>query len=182
MQKEYAQIHRDIIDRCRDGDRQAQHQLYRLYAAPMLTVSMRILHNRQEAEDILQEAFLDMFIKLDSFRGESSFGAWFKRIVVNKSINSFKKKRLVTTDLDHQPEVVETDEAGEEPFPYNVKQVQSALDKLPEGYRLVFTLYLLEGYTHQEIAAELGITESTSKSQFNRSKKKIRSLLQEMYP
>lgn len=144
----------------------------------MFTVSMRILQNRQEAEDVLQEAFIDVFAKLHTFRGESSFGAWFKRIVVNKSINAVKKKRLLTTDYDEvRDEDTVEESSDEQAFPYSVKQVQSAVELLPEGYRLVFTLFLMEGYSHKEIADELGITESTSKSQYNRAKKKLREVL-----
>lgn len=148
----------------------------------MLTVSVRILRNQQEAEDILQEAFVDVFTKLNSFRGESSFGAWFKRIVVNKSINALKKRKLPTTDWDDikdedDPTFEDTEE--QTAFPYSVAQVQGAIELLPEGYRVVFSLFLLEGFSHKEIASELGITESTSKSQYNRAKKKIRQLLTE---
>ena len=179
MKADYANIHRDIIDRCKIGDKQAQQQLYQLYARPMFTVSVRILQNRQEAEDILQEAFVDMFTKLHTFRAESSFGAWFKRIVVNKSINAVKKKKILTSDIDEMnvEDADNTHEEDDAAFPYSVQQVQKAIALLPEGYRLVFTLYMLEGCSHQEIADELGITASTSKSQFNRSKKKIRELL-----
>jgi RNA polymerase sigma factor (sigma-70 family) len=182
LKADYANIHRDIIERCKLGDGQAQHQLYQLYAKPMFTVTMRIMRNQMEAEDVLQECFADAFTKLDTWRGESSFGAWFKRIVVNKSLNSIKKKRLPTTDFDeiNEDRIEEVEESDElDRFPYNVAQVQEATEQLPEGYRIVFTLFLLEGYSHKEIADELDITESTSKSQFNRAKKKLRGILSE---
>ncbi len=143
---------------------------------------MRILNNQQEAEDVLQDAFVDVFTRLQEFRGDATFGAWLKRIVVNKSINAWKKKKLSVAPLEgqvmEQPEVL--DEVQE--FPFTIQQVQEALEELPEGYRLVFNLYLFEGYGHKEIANELGISESTSKSQYNRSKKKIRTILNTKYP
>jgi RNA polymerase sigma factor (sigma-70 family) len=144
----------------------------------MFNVSMRIMQNREEAEDILQDAFVDVFTKLESFRGDSTFGAWFKRIVINKSLNAIKKKKVLTTELENVAEATEDEEVQEESqFNYTVDQVRSAVELLPEGYRIVFTLFMFEGYSHKQIAAELDVTESTSKSQYNRAKKKIRHLL-----
>ena len=177
MEAVLEQLHDEIVQRCRDGDSKAQYQLYQLYAKPMLNVSMRIVNNTYDAEDILQEAFVDMYRKLHTFRGESTFGAWFKRIVVNKSINAIKKKRLITTDLENETDEVKEETSEEVSFPYSVQQVQDAIEQLPAGYRAVFSLFLFEGWSHKEIARELNISESTSKSQYNRAKKKIREIL-----
>ncbi|QSE99376.1 RNA polymerase sigma factor [Fulvivirga lutea] len=143
----------------------------------MYNACFRIVRNSGDAEDVLQDAFVSAFKNLKSFKGDSSFGAWLKRIVINKSLNFLKKRSIDVTPMDELPEVKEE---NEETFygDLSVERIKDAVEKLPEGYRLVFSLYLLEGYDHGEIGEILGISESTSKSQFNRSKKKIRELLQ----
>jgi len=167
-------IHGRIVERCKANDRFAQKQIYDLYSAPMFNVSYRILNSREEAEDVLQDAFLDMFRKLESFRGESTFGAWFKRIVVNKSINALKKQKHYTQPAENIPEE-EPDTAPNEN--YTVEHIKLAMAELKPGYRAVFTLYLFEDYTHQEISDELGISVGTSKSQLSRAKEKVRQLV-----
>ncbi len=145
----------------------------------MFNVCLRIVQNREEAEDVLQECFIDIFNKLNTWRGEASFGSWVKRIVVNRSINHIKKKKMVWVDDSDLANLSEEEKENEqEELPYTVEQVKSALKQLSEGYRLVFTLYLFEDYSHKEIAEQLNITESTSKSQLNRAKKKMKELLQ----
>ena len=135
-------------------------------------------NQQEEAEDMLQESFSYAFSRLSSFRFESSFGAWLKRIVVNTCINQLKKRKidLVYTEQQNDPipdnEFVDYDE-----IKFKVDGVLKAMDKLPTGYKIVFSLYLLEGYDHKEIAEILGVTESTSKSQFLRAKQKIKEIL-----
>lgn len=145
----------------------------------MFNVALRIIQKREEAEDILQECFIDMFNKLDSWRGESSFGSWFKRIVVNRSINSVKKKKLILVDETKASRVVEDEleSENENEIPFTVEQVKKALTELSDGYRIVFSLYIFEDYSHKQIAEEMNITESTSKSQLNRAKKKLMEIL-----
>ncbi len=145
----------------------------------MFNTAFRITGNEDEAEDVLQESFVAAFRSLDFYRGDAPFGAWLKRIVVNKSITWLKKRkwdRLPEDDRWDVPEELTTDET--ENFPASVEQVRKAIDALPDGYRTVLSLYLLEGYDHAEIGEILGISESTSKSQFNRSKKKLKEILQ----
>jgi len=127
---------------------------------------------------MLQESFSYAFRKLGSFRFESSFGAWLKRIVVNTCINHLKKKRvdLVYTEQQNDP-LPDDDFVDYEEIRFKVDSVMKAMEKLPEGYRVVFSLYLLEGYDHKEIAQILGVSESTSKSQFLRAKQKIKEML-----
>lgn len=138
----------------------------------------RIVNNTGDAEDVLQEAFVSAFRNLDHFRGDSSFGAWLKRIVINKAITLLKKRKWEHLPDDDQWDVPETEVTqAEETFPFSVQQVRQAIERLPDGYRTVLSLYLLEGYDHGEIAQVMGITESTSKSQFNRSKKKLLEIL-----
>lgn len=136
-----------------------------------------MVKNDMDAEDLLQNSFVDIFTKLDSFRFQSSVGAWIKRIVVNNCINFLKKRRLEIQELNDQitehPESVKEDYAPK----YSIDSINHALFQLPDGYRVVFTLYLMEGYDHKEIAEILGISEATSKSQYSRAKKKLREII-----
>ncbi len=132
----------------------------------------------EEAEDLLQEAFAEAFDKLESFRFESSFGAWLKRIVVNRCINHIKKKKTDLLYTDNLPENNRSDDNENlDEINLEVKKIRKAMELLPEGYRIVFSLYLIEGYDHSEIAEILEITESTSKSQFSRAKVKIKEII-----
>ena len=178
MTTNYGDIHRDVIQSCMKGDVRAQYQLYNLYSRAMYNICFRMTGCREEAEDMLQESFSYAFSKLGSFRFESAFGAWLKRIVVNTCINHLKKKRvdLVYTEQQNDPPP-EDDFVDYEEISLQVEKVRKAMEKLPEGYRIVFSLYLLEGYDHKEISEILGITESTSKSQFLRAKQKMKEIL-----
>lgn len=169
-------LHEDLIAKCLNGNREAQYDLYKLYARAMYNVSFRIVGDEMEAEDALQEAFISAFNHLQSYRGDASFGAWLKRIVINKSINALQKKRHASL-----PEDDSWDYAEEDPLELDdltVEKVKRAIQSLPDGYRTVLSLYLLEGYDHQEIAEIMGISTSTSKSQLNRAKAKLRNLLE----
>lgn len=172
-------IHEELINRCRQGDRFAFQKIYQLYSRSMFNVGYRIVNDKEEAEDVLQEAFVSAFRNLHHYRGDATFGAWLKRIVVNKAINQVSRRKMEKMPEDDRWDVKE-EEAEEEfdHFPFTAEQVRKAIEALPEGYRIVLSLYLLEGYDHGEIAGILGISESTSKSQFNRSKKKLRELLE----
>jgi len=167
-----------VIESCKRGDVRAQYQLYSLYNRAMFNICYRMTNQQEEAEDLLQESFTYAFSKLGSFRFESSFGAWLKRIVVNTCINHLKKKRvdLVYTE-QHDDPPPDNDVIDYEDIRFKVDSVMKAVEKLPEGYRIVFSLYLLEGYDHSEIAGILGVSESTSKSQFLRAKMKIKEML-----
>jgi RNA polymerase sigma factor (sigma-70 family) len=169
-------VHGEIIEKCRRGDREAHYQLYKLYSRSMYNVGFRIVNNVPEAQDVLQEAFISAFRNLDHYRGDASFGSWLKRIVVNKAINVLKSRKTQPFPDDEDFDLA--DENVEVEFPFSVEQVRKAMERLPDGYRSVISLYLLEGYDHSEIAEILGISESTSKSQFNRSKKKLREILE----
>jgi RNA polymerase sigma factor (sigma-70 family) len=173
-----AHIHKNIIEACKKGDESARYQLYQLYAKAMYNVSYRMMNNREEAEDMLQEAFTQAFMKLDSFRYDSSFGSWIKRIVVNTCINAMNKRKV---ELTYCEEISSNDISEEEEAEprYTVQLVNRAMEQLPEGSRMVFSLYLMEGYDHGEIAGILGISESTSKSQYMRAKRRVAELLRE---
>lgn len=174
----YANQHREIVEACQSGNRTAQNQLYKLYAKAMYNICYRMLNDEMEAEDILQNSFIDVFTKINSFKFQSAIGAWIKRIVINNCINQIKKRKvsfeLLDDRIDYAEEEVQERRYGE----LSTGKVKSAMEKLSDGYRTVFSLYLLEGYDHAEIASILGITEATSKSQFSRAKVKMRMLLE----
>jgi RNA polymerase sigma factor (sigma-70 family) len=174
----YQDIHRDIVELSKAGNRKAQYQLYKLYSKAMFNICYRMLNSIEEAEDMLQEAFAEAFNKLESFRFESTFGAWLKRIVVNRCINHLKKRRAELIYTETLPENYrEEEEPDHEQTQLEVRKVHKAMELLPDGYRVIFSLYLIEGFDHAEIAEIMGITESTSKSQFSRAKVKIKEII-----
>lgn len=177
MSGQHSDIHQHLIDRCRMGDQEAHFRLYKLYSRAMYNVGYRITGNEEDAEDVLQEAFVSAFKNLQSYRGDATFGAWLKRIVVNKSINVLNKRNENLIAREEAFDVpVEEDESHYMPE-LSVERVKKCIEMLPDGYRTVLSLYLLEGYDHEEIAGIMGITESTSKSQLNRAKGKLKELL-----
>lgn len=177
----YQDIHKEVIELCKNGNSKAQYQLYQLYSKAMFNICMRMMNYREEAEDMLQESFTEAFIRLETFRYESSFGAWLKRIVINKCINALRKKKvpLEYADEIHTETESKNDEEEIENEYLQVQKVHKAIGLLPDGYRVILTLYLLEGYDHTEIALILNISESTSKSQYLRAKRKLKELLKQ---
>lgn len=145
----------------------------------MFNVCVRMVKSKEDAEDILQESFVDAFKNLNSFRYESTFGSWLKRIVINKSINHLKLKRVPLVAMDDyenwDPEREEEDLVNEEHL--DVGAIKAAIKQLPEGYQTIINLYLIEGYDHVEIGEILSISTSTSKSQYHRAKKKLIALM-----
>ena len=142
----------------------------------MYNTAWRIVKDDMEAEDVLQESFISAFQHLATFQGTSTFGAWLKRIVVNKSLSVLQKRRLPTEQLEDEMEEV-PEEVDIQVDQGDLKEVMRAIEELPDGYRVILSLYLLEGYDHIEISEILGISVGTSKSQYNRAKKKLRELL-----
>lgn len=149
----------------------------------MLNVCLRVLNHNAEAEDVLQEAFLDAFTHLHSFRGQSTFGAWLKQIVVNKAINQLRQRRLQLVNIEDQHfdsdelDLADSKPLDEESLELDVERVKRGLNQLPEGYRVVLSLYLFEGYDHEEIGEILNISESTSRTQYMRGKKKLLEIM-----
>lgn len=173
----YIDKHADLVDECRNGNRKAQFELYKLYANAMYNVAIRIVNDDAEAEDVLQEAFLDAFNRIKDFRQETTFGLWLKQIVINRSINYLRKRKLELVSLD-EVEVADEIETDFAETTLKVEAIKAAMNELPDGYRVVLTLYLFEGYDHEEIAHILKITENTSRSQYLRAKRKLNSLLE----
>lgn len=172
--------HYQLVLECKQGSKKACYELYKLYSKAMLNVAFRIVGNIAEAEDVLQEAFVDAFSKLKDFRQDTTFGLWLKQIVVNRSINLLRKRRLELVDLEEgQLENIAEDEIeDEEEIQFQAAIIKEAMKELPEGYRLVISLYLLEGYDHEEIGQILNISENTSRTQFLRAKRKLLEILQ----
>lgn len=171
------EIHRELIQRCIAHDRAAQTELYGLYSKAMYNTAYRLVNDGELAADVLQDAFLKAFTKMDQYRFEAAFGGWLKRIVVNTALNALKKKKPdLLGELDGELELHEEHEE-EFTWPATVEQARAAVQELPDGYRTVFTLYLIEGYDHKEIAQVLGISVSTSLTQYQRAKNKLRNLL-----
>jgi RNA polymerase sigma factor (sigma-70 family) len=175
----YKNKHIKIIDRCKAGDQKAYYEIYELYSKAMFNICFRIIGNQEVAEDVLQEAFVNAFQNIQSYQGRASFGAWLKKIVVNKAISYLRKQQLKLVELEDNLEPVLEDDTEDIGLAMKVETIREAIQKLPNGFRVVFSLYLLEGYDHKEISEILGITESTSKSQYNRAKKKLREILKE---
>jgi len=175
----YIDKHYNLVVECKQGSKKACYELYRLYSKAMLNVAFRIVGNIGEAEDVLQEAFLDAFNKLKDFRQETTFGLWLKQIVVNRSINLLRKRKLELIGLegDHLENIPEEESEDEEEVQYQVAMVKEAMKQLPDGYRVVLSLYLLEGYDHEEISQILNISENTSRTQFLRAKRKLMEIL-----
>ncbi len=173
-----ADIHRQLVMRCREGDRQAQFDLYKLYYKAMYNTALRIVKAEQDAEDVMQESFLSAFEKIGEFKGEVSFGAWLKKIVINRSLDLLRKKRVVFEDLEKAETAYESlQEDHEEDTAWDVKKIREAIKELPDGYRTILSLYLLEGYDHEEIAGILGISPVTSRTQYSRAKKRLKEQL-----
>ncbi len=177
METQYKNIHQELIDLCKEGSQKAQFQLYKLYYKAMFSVSMRIVNDEAEAEDIMQEAFLKAFRKMDTYQGEVSFGAWLKKIVVNRSLDHLKKKRVKFDEVNDR--ILQLPDREEECMEVDVEKIKKAIQQLPDGYRTVLSLYLIEGYDHDEISQILGISNSASRTQFSRAKSKLRELLKE---
>jgi len=177
-----ADIHRQLIEQCREGDRQAQFRIYRLYAKAMYNTALRIVKIPEDAEEVMQEAFLSAFEKISGYRGEVRFGAWLKKIVVNRSLDHLRKNKVIFEELDKAEKASPAgdDAGGEENASLpDAERIKEAVKELPDGYRTILSLYLFEGYDHDEIADILGITAVTSRTQYSRARKKLRKLLLE---
>lgn len=173
---------KELIDQCLQGVPKAQEALYRHFAPRMYGVCIRYARNTLEADDILQEGFIKVFHYLKDYRHQGSLEGWIRRIVVNTAINYYRSKI-------HEWEEVSIDKAGNTPSVQaseidnlGREELLALIRQLPEGYRLVFNLYVIEGYSHQEIGQLLGITESTSKSQLSRARASLQEKITQRKP
>jgi RNA polymerase sigma-70 factor (ECF subfamily) len=169
---------KELIARCQQQDRVAQKWLYDRYAAKMFSVCRRYIPRREDAEDVLIEAFFKIFENIHAFRGLGSFEGWMRRIVVNEALMFLRKNKLLTVE----PDVADLNTL-EMSVPIGVEQqlavqdILKLLEKLPTGYRTIFNLYVIEGFKHQEIADMLHISINTSKSQLILAKEKLRKMM-----
>ena len=175
MGNKYINIHQDLLDRCTEDDKSAQFEIYRLYYKSMYNSSLRIIGVPEEAEDIMQESFLTAFRKLKSYSCEVSFGAWLKKIVINRSLDALRKKKVIYEEL--HAELPVSSEAEPEEESITVEEIKSAINLLSDGYRTILSLILLEGYDHEEVSEILGIKNVTSRTQFSRARQRLREIL-----
>ncbi|MDN4166470.1 RNA polymerase sigma factor [Cytophagales bacterium LB-30] len=159
----------ELIQACLKGDRKAQKDLYTRYASKMMGVCVRYIKNRDDAEDVLISAFMKIFEKLHTFQMEGSFEGWIRRIMVNDCLMWIRKNKYMYVEVD-------ADQAPADPNltvlenHLHEEELLAMIQQLPEGYRTVFNLYVIEGYSHKEIADLLSINENTSKSQLSRAR------------
>jgi RNA polymerase sigma-70 factor (ECF subfamily) len=165
---------KDLIKRCQDNDPKAQGLLYQQLAPKMFGICLRYTRNHMEAEDVLQEGFIKVFRYLKDYRNDGSLEGWIRRTIVNTAINFYKKRAKYQNDisLDHSEPINQEEESAIDKL--SVKELLEYIQELPDGYRMVFNLNVIEGYTHKEIGEMLNISENTSKSQLSRA----RSVLQ----
>jgi RNA polymerase sigma-70 factor (ECF subfamily) len=157
----------ELISGCLSGKRQAQRQLYDTYSRKFMALCLRYLKDREQAEDVMIQSFMKIFEKLTQFEAKGSFEGWMKRIVVTQALMALRSSPQLTVSLD---EAGDSFDGPEEMTHLEAEELMELVRNLPLGYRTVFNLYAIEGYSHQEIGALLGISESTSKSQLNRAR------------
>jgi len=166
-----------LVEQCLNGQQQAQQDLYQRYVQAMYNVVVRMVNHSADAEDIIQEVFVKVFRNLHTFQGESTLGAWIKRITVNTTLNFIRKEKrnneVVLAEGIDIPEIIEELDTAK----YSMAQIHHAIKQLPERCRVVLSLYLIEGYQHQEIAEILGVTVSTSKTQYRRGRQLLQEIL-----
>ncbi len=171
----------ELIEKCLANDPFAQELLYRRYASKMYGICLRYVRQKEDASDILQDAFVRVFTNLKHYRGEGSFEGWIRRIMVNTAINHYKANIRYSRDLsldDARPAGHIDNEALSR---ISTEELLKVIQQLPDGFRMVFNLFVIEGYDHKEIAGMLGITESTSKSQLHRAKAALQKKLMKAY-
>lgn len=174
-------IESDLIERCRRGETKAQFMLYKQYSKAMYNIAIRFTNNRMDAEDILQESFIVAFEKLPELLNSASFPLWLKRIVINRCVDQVRKNKPVFESIDGNPPG-SYDIEDEPDFTIDPAIVHSSVKNLPAGGRTILVLHALEGYRHREIAEMMGISESTSKSQYKRALELLnRDLKQKIY-
>jgi len=168
LKEETININRRLIENCLNGDIKAQYQLYKQYSKAMYNIAIRFLNNKMDAEDILQESFIKAFNSLGELKNKELFGSWLKRIVINNCISLQRKRKTVFEEIDEEKygELAGADELKLEVDP---AKVHSAIKELPPKARTVLVMRALEAYSHKEIAETLGISVSTSKTQYHRS-------------
>jgi RNA polymerase sigma-70 factor (ECF subfamily) len=179
--QKYKNIHQELIDDCRNGSTKAQFEVYKLYYKAMYNTCLRMVNDSMEAEDIMQEAFLSAFKNIHTYKEEVSFGAWLKKIVVNRSLDALKKRKFDIEPINDKRTALieENDDFDMDDTLQSVSEVKQAIAELPENYRILITLYLLEGYDHEEISEITGMTNANVRTTYSRARKKLQEMLTE---
>ena len=172
-------LHLNLIAKCKQNDQRAQMQLYDQYCCAMYATAYNFIKQKDVAEDMMQEAFLKAFQKIENFNGEVAFGAWLKKIVINQCLDWLKKRKLRIVTLDHEHVHIAEEDDWIVEDSITVEQIKSGIEQLADKYKIVLKLFLFEGYDHQEIAQILNITEVSSRSQVFRAKNKLKELLKQ---
>jgi RNA polymerase sigma-70 factor (ECF subfamily) len=168
----------ELIKGCLKRDRNAQQQLYDLYSSKMYALCYRYVRHAMEAEDVLVMAFTKIFDRIEQFKGEGSFEGWIRRVMVNEALTHLRRSRAmyVETDLEQADRKPDYDRLSDH---LEAEDLQKMIQELPPGYRLVFNMYAIDGYSHKEIGEQLGISENTSKSQLSRARTYLQKILLE---
>ena len=169
-------IHKTLVEKAKENNRLAQSQLYELYYKAIFNSSLRIVNDYYVAEDLMQDTFIDAFKNITTLEESLTFGAWLKRIVINKSINHIKKQKLIADKLEDYT-VEENENVDEQNWQFALEEIKRGLNQLSTNYRTVFSLYLIEGYDHDEIAQILSIKARTSRSQLSRAKEQLKKII-----
>lgn len=171
-------LQKDLIARCRGNDKRAQLALYQQYAKGMYNVCMNFIHNNYQAEELMQESFILAFKNIDQYKGEVTFGAWLKKIVINKCLDHLKKRKIEFDSIDDYPNLIDSTESDNDFINQKtVDEICKAIALMPDGYKTILTLFLFEGYDHEEISQILQISASTSRSQYSRARVALINIL-----
>lgn len=173
---------KELIERCLDNDQGAQRLLYSRFASKMLGVCMRYAKNRAEAEDFLQEGYIKVFAQIHTYTFSGSLEGWIRRIIVNTAINFYRASAKNVYSLDEEGVCYKNIPPDFMPDNLSAKELLKYIQELPEGYRMVFNLYAIEGYSHKEIAEMTGISEGTSKSQLSRARLALQNKIKSSNP
>lgn len=170
-----------LIKGCRKGDRLAQKELYETYSRKMMGVCLRYVNDRETARDLLQDGFVKVFTSMESYSGAGSFEGWMRKIFVNCALEYLRKSDVLreSTDLDNTAELIQPDSSAISNM--SAAELMKLVQELPTGFRTVFNLFAIEGYSHKEISEILNITESTSRSQFTRAKQMLQKRINALY-
>lgn len=169
----YKDLHHDLIKKCKKQDQRSQMQIYKLYYKAMFNTCLRIVGNKSDAEDIMQDSFLSAFQKIEQYNEKGSFGGWLKRIVVNNSID-FTKRNKIFTEFDDQIELEEESSTEQAEINIRLKDIKEALNRIKNQYRIIISLFLFEGYDHDEISEILNISYNLSRTRYHRAKEQLK--------
>jgi len=168
----------EIVEGCIKNDVFAQRQLYASYASRMLGICMRYSSSREDAEDILQDGFIQVFRKIETYQGSGALGGWIRRIMINEALQHYRRSKYLRLTVEHEEVGVDPEDSENILANLAAEELVHLIQQLPDGYRMVFNFYAVEGYTHPEIAKKLNISVGTSKSQFSRARALLRQMIE----